>query len=307
MRKSFPAAMISVVDSTFQRILLLCIPFSPGIRALNVFAASRILQRTVFRRRLAPLRRLLDALQSADRHKEICTHLIANAFSYRFYVWRKHAVAAAKPSHLERHLRIQGLERILHREQPATGVIIVTAHFGVASLLPNLLERTGENVLILSRGNSEKSLAKQPMSANRRTISLEGSFLAQAFLEAKLAVQSGTLVLLLPDGRLGANPKRYPFLDRSMMFQEGFAQLALATGAPVVPVLATVNETGLMTFDIQEPFDPGDPELPRSERCNAITAQYVDWLERCWRRDPGNIHHQWLKFFFEEKQQTGHR
>jgi len=307
MRKSFPAAIISGINSTIQRILLRGVPFSPGMRTINCLAASKILQRTICRRSLAPLLRLLDALEIKDRRRAIREHLIANAFSYRFYLWRKHAIAGAKPAHLEQHLRIQGLESILNRDQPATGIILVTAHFGVASLLPNLLERTGENVLILSRGNSEKSFAKQPMGANRKTISLEGSFLAQAFLEAKLAIQSGSFVLLLPDGRLGSNPKRHSFLDRTMIFQEGFAQLALATGAPVVPVLATVNEKGFMTFNFQEPFDPGDSGLSRSERCHTITAQYVDWLERCWRRDPGNIHHQWLKLFFEETQKPSRR
>ena len=288
------------IDSTLQLMLLWCVPFVIGVRVINFLAASVVLQRTIFRRKIKPLLRFMDLYGATDRRKAISTYLIANALSYRFYIWRKNAIVHAKTSQLERHLRIQGLGTIVNRDDDKAGVILVAAHFGVASLLPNLLERTGVKILVLSRGKGVKSKSNRLQSENRMTISLENALLAQAFLQAKIVLEGGGLVLLLPDGRLGANPKTYPFLDRTMAFQEGFAQLALMTGASVVPVVGKVNEKGFMTFDFQQPLDSGDEVLSNSEWCRRMTQQYAVWLERGWLSNPGNIHQQWLNSFLGE-------
>jgi 1-acyl-sn-glycerol-3-phosphate acyltransferase len=55
--------------------------------------------------------------------------------------------------------------------------------------------------------------------------------IAHALPEAVAALRAGSVILIYPEGRIGLDPAAWPERARS-----GLARLALATGAPVVPV-----------------------------------------------------------------------
>lgn len=54
---------------------------------------------------------------------------------------------------------------------------------------------------------------------------------AEALSDAQAALAAGSVVLVYPEGRIGLDPRMWPERGRT-----GAARLALATGAPVVPV-----------------------------------------------------------------------
>ena len=80
-----------------------------------------------------------------------------------------------------------------------------------------------------------------------------------------------------------------PFLQRLRPFRTSFAELALLTGAVVLPVSAILDRQGIPEITFYPSFDVGDEAQPKSERIEQMVKQYAGFLETEWVKTPGNI------------------
>ena len=128
---------------------------------------------------------------------------------------------------------------------------------------------------------------------------MANSFLPQVLFRAQSTLKEGGSVLILPDGRIGSSASTCGFMGRSLPFRNGFATLAINSGASVLPTRATVDEKGFMTIEFQQELDLGCDTSPKSLRVKSALDQYVRWVEECWLTDPGNILEKQLNHFWE--------
>jgi predicted LPLAT superfamily acyltransferase len=79
-----------------------------------------------------------------------------------------------------------------------------------------------------------------------------------------------------------------PFMGRQRGFKFGFAALASATGAPMLPMFTSMDPAGHITVHIQPELKPR-PRLARKKRIKDLIVKYVDRLEAHWKEHPGNL------------------
>ena len=107
-------------------------------------------------------------------------------------------------------------------------------------------------------------------------------------LEVALEVlQRGESVLIMPDAQAGtSNSREVHFLGRRRIVRLGFAELALQTGAPVLPLLSEMEPGKPINLRLLAPLDAGDATMPYAARVEHLSNQYLAHLERAWRAVP---------------------
>lgn len=102
-------------------------------------------------------------------------------------------------------------------------------------------------------------------------------------------LRDGGLVHSLADGRWGGDRAPVPFHRRMRVFQPSFAELAVMTGAPVLPADVILQVDGRLRIDIGARFSEADAAASRSEKVDHLMREYVRHLAGRWRRHAGNL------------------
>jgi len=115
-------------------------------------------------------------------------------------------------------------------------------------------------------------------------------FLGQ-LLAAKRVLALGGIVYILPDEQDGLSRGiPVPVHGRTRRFKTGFAELALDTGAPVVPVSMGIDVLRReVALSFLEPLDAGPAGMPRAARVEGLVRRYAAYLGEEWRRWPGTV------------------
>ena len=103
------------------------------------------------------------------------------------------------------------------------------------------------------------------------------------------ALARGGIVVIAADGQMGSRLQQLPFHGRRRPFGIGFAELAAATGAEVVPVFTRLNASGKVDILFHKSLTAVDPYATREESVAALVRQYAGLLQDVWAEDPGNI------------------
>jgi acyl-coenzyme A synthetase/AMP-(fatty) acid ligase/acyl carrier protein len=109
---------------------------------------------------------------------------------------------------------------------------------------------------------------------------------------AEETLRNGGVAHIMVDGYKGKRHLTLPFLNKERRFLTGFGELALLSGAAVLPVATVMMPTGHLTITIGAPFDAGSAN-EADTRVQLLVQQYVTHLEQQWRAEPANIgrHH----------------
>jgi amino acid adenylation domain-containing protein len=105
-------------------------------------------------------------------------------------------------------------------------------------------------------------------------------------------LRAGGLINILPDVEEGHGTTGwYSVLGKKYWFKSGFAELALNTGAAVVPYYHARRPDGRVQTRIEAPFVV--PDLPREAQIRSLLGQYANFMERAFQSDPETWY--WVK------------
>ena len=106
---------------------------------------------------------------------------------------------------------------------------------------------------------------------------------------ARRTLAKGGTVHILPDGYRGHGGIEVPFCGRIRTFRTGFAELALMTGASIIPVFVSSTMQERFIIDVLEPLDVGMAVLSHPQRVERLVRQYAMLLQDQWTNAPTNI------------------
>jgi 1-acyl-sn-glycerol-3-phosphate acyltransferase len=115
------------------------------------------------------------------------------------------------------------------------GVVLCCNHISFADplVLAHFVHDSGRTIRFLAKA----SLFRLPVvcalirGAGQIPVERSGPLASRAFQRAVQAVRRGECIAIYPEGTLGKDPSGWPMVGRT-----GAARVALATGAPVIPV-----------------------------------------------------------------------
>ena len=100
------------------------------------------------------------------------------------------------------------------------------------------------------------------------------------FTERPEVLRRKGVVFIAGDGRHGRQSVEAPFWGRLRPFQIGAAELAITTGAALVPAFSTFDVNGCVQVEVMAPLIP-EPGAPNEQVC-ALTAQYAALYAAHW-------------------------
>jgi hypothetical protein len=119
---------------------------------------------------------------------------------------------------------------------------------------------------------------------------------ASQLLKGQQLLQQGGVVLISGDGYQGKLPFLFPFCGRERRFGMGFAELAVRTGACVVPIFYRVTPEGGLTVEFSAPLVATGAH---DEQVAQFVRQYVTLLEQRWLADLGSVRFYQLEWFLD--------
>ena len=194
------------------------------------------------------------------------------------------ALEQGPPELVARLTRVTGWEHFDRCRQGGAGLILVPVHTQFARLLIPYLRHRGHDGL--SVGLTSDKLERKGL----QTPAAKRFELARQMHEAKQLLQRGGIVFNPPDARQNLdNARAVEFFARQRRIAAGFAELALMTGARVVPVAYRFTPRGSFVLAFGAPFDDPGPASTHDKRIDSLVGQYASFLRDEWRRYPSNI------------------
>lgn len=192
---------------------------------------------------------------------------------------------------IEKHVILEGLERIKKALENGRGGILLTAHLGSWELGGAILGSLGFEVeaIALSHRNHwvNEFYVKQRCLGGVRSIPLSA-----ALKGAIQGLSENHLIAIVGDRDYTRQGIPVSFLGKTVSFPKGTAYLALKTEAPVIPVFTIRQEDGKIRMIFEEPVDRSGVTGCDDEAVTALTQRCAQRLEEKIRWYPA----QWLVF-----------
>ena len=252
-------------------------------------------QKVLFRRRFALLSMVSKEVASTcPPEQSMRRHLACNILM----PWRVAALSRCSDKVYEKWVRMSHVERYEEACRSGRGVLLVSSHIGAGRMVTLALMRSGYTLTSLEPQHYLRKMGARG-AEKVRVLNLlgKGQFWLKELILAKDVIQNGGTLHWAVDGLQGTGGKMRTFHGRQRRFFDTFATLAVSTGAVVLPVLATIDDHGVIDIGFGEPLATGAPSEDAKTRTEALMRQYVAMLEAQWTRDPGNVVQRHLKSF----------
>ena len=189
---------------------------------------------------------------------------------------------------MERLVTIEGKEHLDAALAAGRGVLLFQAHFGAFQMVMPAIGYGGYRMNQISASaalwkDSGVSDAPERMHAIKASyeerLPVRHISIASSMRPVFRALERNEIVGITVDGGGGRKTVGLPFLGRSANFQTGAPDLALRTGAAIVPAFI-VSEAGLRHRLTIHPPLHADPAAGRDENRVAILREFTSLLER---------------------------
>jgi lauroyl/myristoyl acyltransferase len=214
------------------------------------------------------------------------------ALSLMGWLWRDSCLHEFTPELMTRLTRVMGWEHFDQCRRDGAGLILVPVHGQFSRWFRPYLRHRGHDSLTV--GVPEDKLEAKGF----RTPTAKRFELARQMHAAKHLLARGGIACNLPDARQNLDSSRsVEFFGRPRRIATGFAELALTTGAHVVPIAYRFSPRGFFVLEFGAPFHVLGPQSTHDERVDSLVAQYASFLRDEWRRYPWNVHWNQLRAY----------
>jgi len=208
--------------------------------------------------------------------------------------WCFNELMKGPPELLARLMQVMGWEHFDRARRDGAGVILLPVHGQFSRLFRPYLRHRGHDSLEVGITN-ERLGQKGVLTPAAKRFEL-----ARQMHAAKHRLVQGGIACNLPDARQNLDYSRsVAFFGRQRRLAAGFAELALATGAHVLPLALRFSPRGHFVMEFGPPLQVPASPATHDERVDSLVGQYADFLRGEWRRYPWNIHWTHLHYYLE--------
>jgi lauroyl/myristoyl acyltransferase len=188
--------------------------------------------------------------------------------------------------------RVTGWEHFDRCRRDGAGLILLPLHGQLSRLFQTYLRHHGHDGLTVGIPNYELE------AKGFRTPAAKRFELARQMHAAKHLLSRGGIALNAPDARQNLdNYRSVEFFGRQRRLAAGFAELALKTGAHVIPIAFRFSPRGFFVLEFGAPLHGLGAHSTHDERVDSLVGQYASFLRNEWRRYPWNIRWDHLRYY----------
>ena len=181
------------------------------------------------------------------------------------------------PHDVERVVRVIGRDHLEAARAAGRPIVCLHLHLRFTRLFWTCLRRwgIGEGYLVVPPVHPDASPQEKRVER------------AAGMVEALKTLRAGGMVHVLADAHTAAQFTTVPFVGRARPFPIGFAALALATDAVILPVSSIARSDGQACVTIGAPFDRAG--VTSLANCRPWVEAYARFAEDVWRRHVDNL------------------
>jgi amino acid adenylation domain-containing protein len=244
------------------------LPYAMGVKMQRAWLQLPFIRDGLLQRRSNIFRHCLDQMQIPDPNGDLLTlHLMATSWQ----PWRIKALAPAH--HFAKWVTVLGREHLVEAQQDEQrGVIVLFPHAPVRAVL---LGRVVKQYLPREKCSITLHRRNIPQTPDGKSI-----VLTRDLLRAIGILQRHGVVWTTGDAFHGRAVLTAPFYGRLFPFRGGYAELAVQTGARVLPVFPYLTSDGYVMLDFAPPLEAGAGSV--AVQVEEIVRQYADLLSERW-------------------------
>jgi hypothetical protein len=267
------------------------LPFSWSFAGLSWLSRRRSFwQIWPVREHVKLVRDFLEAIESGVSPDQVVSRSLRCNYAQP---WLLRSLARSTARSFQRQCMVTGLDHFERARRSGCGVILAVSHFGIPHADLLVLDRAGEKGIV-TFGSFEYELKLMALDHTPHVeLAVEPVenfvFRANFLRRARSVLDNGGVVRMAADGLHGTGGKVWPFHGRDRHFRPGVGELAVDTGAPVIPVFGVLTDDGCLEVQFLPELDKPLPGQPRQLAVDAYLGQYVRLLERRWMLDPGSV------------------
>lgn len=179
---------------------------------------------------------------------------------------------------------IEGDERYRAIRQTGRGAIIVTAHMGSFEVgVAALLEHERRIHVVFKRDPGRFERIRQGLRQRLGVVEQPVDDGWGIWVNLRDALRANEVVAIQGDRVMpGQKGSRVAFLGGHMLLPTGPVKLAMASGAPIVPVFSVRTASGKIKLFIEEPIEVGEDVDEAMGKLAAVIGRYVATYPEQW-------------------------
>lgn len=191
--------------------------------------------------------------------------------------------------YVKKHIRIENSHYIDEATSKGKGVVVVTAHLGNWELGGAVIALVGYPFWVVVRPHKSKKV-DDFFNSHRENKGLKVIPLGKAARQCFRVLKNNQLLGLVADRDFANKGVVLDFFGRPTLFPEGPAELALKTGAPIVPGFMIRNDDDACTLKICKPIEHSLSSSP--DDLKKLMRSYISVIEEAIKKYP----EQWYMF-----------
>jgi KDO2-lipid IV(A) lauroyltransferase len=198
--------------------------------------------------------------------------------------------------YISKHISMEGMEHLEKALSHGSGVLLLQAHFGAFQMVLPILGHCG---YVINQISASASLWKSHATSAIQKIALDKKAQYENRLPIKhfpvgniprplfMALRRNEIVGITSDGGAARKTVEVRFLGRTANFPQGVADLALKTGAVIVPAFIITGKNLFHRLVFHPPLEKKNHSDPSAEAA-AIMQDFADILSDYVRRYPNH-------------------
>lgn len=311
----FSSSMSLVAKDQLIRRAVVTKPYNQGIVSLSVWASNPMVAHGLYREQYRLFKRFLGEIDGYQEDPELGfrNSLMGNVFSRLglrayseeeshkltkklqvttdpFWISVRRMIEEASEEEYVQCFPVSHFEYLEQAYTAGRGVILLTYHnpinrLAIAALLRRL---KGESIPTISEKRARRESQHWSNNMARDLPARElGALKAGIALEGQQLLGQGKIVQFVSDNEYAREGHAVVIASRRYYLRPGFAELAINTGAAVVPQFSVLRPDGKIHMTIHPPFVI--EQVSREEQITSLLEQYAAFVNNSWRVAPESI------------------
>lgn len=196
---------------------------------------------------------------------------------------------------IERLVSVRGIEKFDLEMKKGKGIVVVTGHIGCWEMIPAFFAGRGYPVCVIARSLYDERLNKEIIKLRMR-FGIKNIDRDKGGKEALKILRDGSALGILIDQDTRVAGVFVNFFGRKTYTPRGAAELAIRTGASIIPLFIHRNEDNTHTIEVEPTVEKvltGDKErdiLEITEKCSLMLEKFISqyptqwvWMHERWK------------------------
>jgi len=271
------------------------IPYKIRLQLLAFLFKNPIVQKMLLSAQVKRIEQFVQLIQSFSGRKYDTREMMGLTLFRNYLKIHSHIVSSSLHFKFKELTKVSGMENFHTARSKERGIILVEYHNSLDKKTKRILFHKLFNTSIMSingahilKINKEVKLKLSAYFSENDPQLLDKKFMSYQYQMARDVLSRNGIVKIAGDGRRGTSAVQLSLFGKEVNLMQGFAELAVRTGASVLPVVSSIGYNGIINVKIYPSIYSIDSTISNDEQKNILLEKYLEFWSEELLSDPAN-------------------